>query len=599
MRASQFFISTLKEAPVEAELISHKLMLRAGLIKRLGSGLYTWMPLGLRVLRKVEKIVREEMDKCGAVELLMPAVQPAELWQESGRWDIFGPQMLKIKDRHQRDFCFGPTHEEVITDIARREIKSYRQLPLNLYQIQTKFRDEIRPRFGVMRAREFVMKDAYSFHADVASLEQTYRVMHDAYGRIFTRLGLRFRVVTADTGTIGGSGSHEFHVLADSGEDAIAFCPDSNYAANLELAEALAPAMPRQLPTQEMREVSTPGKKTIEQVSQYLNLSPTQTVKALCFWTNSKLHMVLVRGDHEVNEVKLQKAIRDFYKCPDASFEWAKQEQIETVLKCRVGYIGPVPTESTESTEATLEPFLGEGLDKKFPEDMVLFADRTVAAMSDFVCGANKEGFHFSGVNWVHDLPEPQLVADIRNVIVGDPAPDGKGKLEICRGIEVGHIFQLGNKYSQAMNATYLDENGQSQIMEMGCYGIGVSRIVAAAIEQDHDAHGIIFPAAMAPFQIVIVPIGLKKSVQVKAETEKLYEELSAAGIEVLLDDRDERPGIMFADMELIGIPHRIVIGERGLKEGNIEYRGRRDTSSQIIPLQNAVNFVKSRTYGI
>jgi prolyl-tRNA synthetase len=406
---------------------------------------------------------------------------------------------------------------------------------------------------------------------------------------------LRFRAVTADPGAIGGSGSHEFHVLADSGEDAIVFCPDSDYAANLELAEALAPAVPRQLPTQEMREVSTPGKKTIEQVSQYLNLSPTQTVKALCFWTNSKLHMVLVRGDHEVNEVKLQKAIRDFYKWPDASFEWAKQEQIEAVLKCRTGYIGPVPT---ASTEATLKPFLGEGPDKKLPGDVVVFADRTVAAMSDFVCGANKDGVHFSGVNWVHDLPEPQLVADIRNVIVGDPAPDGKGKLEICRGIEVGHIFQLGNKYSQAMNATYLDENGQSQIMEMGCYGIGVSRIVAAAGEQDHDAHGIIFSATMAPFQIVIVPIGLKKSAQVKAETEKLYKELSAAGIEVLLDDRDERPGIMFADMELIGIPHRIVIGERGLKEGNIEYQGRRDANSQIIPLQNSVNFVRSRICG-
>ena len=595
MRASQFFISTLKEAPAEAELVSHKLMLRAGLIKRLGSGLYTWMPLGLRVLRKVENIVREEMDKSGAVELLMPAVQPAELWQESGRWDIFGLQMLKIKDRHQRDFCFGPTHEEVITDIARREIKSYRQLPLNLYQIQTKFRDEIRPRFGVMRAREFVMKDAYSFHADVASLEQTYQIMHSTYGRIFTRLGLRFRAVTADTGAIGGSGSHEFHVLADSGEDAIAFCPDSDYAANLELAEALPPAVPRQLPTQEMREISTPGKKTIEQVSQYLNLSPTQTVKALCFWTNSKLHMALVRGDHAVNEVKLQKAIRDFYKWPDASFEWAKQEQIEAVLKCRIGYIGPVPT---ESTEATLKPFLGEGPDKKLPGDVVVFADWTVVAMSDFICGANKDGFHCSDVNWGRDLPKPDLVADIRNVVTGDPSPDHKGKLEICRGIEVGHIFQLRTKYSEAMKAHYLDESGQTRVMEMGCYGIGVSRIVAAAIEQNHDAHGIIFPAAMAPFQIVIVPIGLNKSAQVKAETEKLYKELSATGIEVLLDDRDERPGIMFADMELIGIPHRIVIGERGLKEGNVEYQERRDASSQIIPLQNAVNFVGSRICG-
>ena len=568
MRASQFFISTLKEAPAEAELISHKLMLRAGLIKRLGSGLYTWMPLGLRVLRKVENVVREEMDKSGAVELLMPAVQPAELWQESGRWDIFGPQMLKIKDRHQRDFCFGPTHEEVITDIARREIKSYRQLPLNLYQIQTKFRDEIRPRFGVMRAREFVMKDAYSFHADIASLEQTYQVMHDTYGRIFTRLGLRFRAVTADPGAIGGSGSHEFHVLADSGEDAIAFCPDSNYAANLELAEALPPAKPREAANGAMQKIATPGKKICEEVAAFLNVPVEQTVKTLAIVANDEMYLLLLRGDHHLNEVKTGKI--PFL----ARFRLATEEEILAKTRCRPGYIGPV----------------GLGLP--------VIADKAVAVMSNFVCGANEADHHLASVNFGRDMKEPDHIFDIRNVVTDDLSPDGKGKLEICRGIEVGHIFQLGNKYSQAMNATYFDENGQSQIMEMGCYGIGMSRIVAAAIEQDHDAHGIIFTAAMAPFQIVIVPIGLKKSAQVKAETEKLYKELSAAGIEVLLDDHDERPGIMFADVELIGIPHRIVIGERGLKEGNIEYQGRRDASSQIIPLQNAVNFVKSRICG-
>jgi prolyl-tRNA synthetase len=567
MRASQFFISTLKEAPAEAELISHKLMLRAGLIKRLGSGLYTWMPLGLRVLRKVENIVREEMNKSGAVELLMPAVQPAELWQESGRWDVFGPQMLKIKDRHQRDFCFGPTHEEVITDIARREIKSYRQLPLNLYQIQTKFRDEIRPRFGVMRAREFVMKDAYSFHADVASLEQTYRVMHDTYGRIFTRLGLRFRAVTADPGAIGGSGSHEFHVLADSGEDAIAFCPDSDYAANLELAEALRPTKPREAASNAMQEIETPGKKTCEEVAAFLNVPIEQTVKTLAVMANDEMYLLLLRGDHYLNEVKTRKI------SVLADYRLATEEEIIKKTGVRPGYLGPVRSIHT-------------------------IADHMVVQMDNFVCGANKTGYHSIGVNWVRDVREPDTVADIRNVVAGDLSPDGKGKLDICRGIEVGHIFQLRTKYSEAMKAHYLDESGQTQVMEMGCYGIGVSRIVAAAIEQDHDAHGIIFPAAMAPFQIVIVPIGLKKSVPVKAETEKLYEELSAAGIEVLLDDRDERPGIMFADMELIGIPHRIVIGERGLKEGNIEYQGRRDASSQSVPLQNAVNFVRSRICG-
>ncbi len=568
MRASQFFISTLKEAPAEAELVSHKLMLRAGIIKRLGSGLYTWMPLGLRVLRKVENIVREEMDKSGAVELLMPAIQPAELWQESGRWDIFGPQMLKIKDRHQREFCFGPTHEEVITDIARREIRSYRQLPLNFYQIQTKFRDEIRPRFGVMRAREFVMKDAYSFHADVASLEQTYQVMHGTYGRIFTRLGLKFRAVTADTGAIGGSGSHEFHVLADSGEDAIVFCPDSNYAANIELAEALPSAKLREAPNSKMQEIVTPGKKTCEEVAAFLNVPIEQTVKTLAVVANGEMYLLLLRGDHHLNEVKTGKI--PFL----AGFRLANEEEIFAKICCRPGYIGPV----------------GLGLP--------VIVDKAITAMSDFVCGANKADYHLIGVNFGRDMKEPDHIFDIRNVVTDDLSPDGRGKLEICRGIEVGHIFQLRTKYSEAMKASYLDESGQTRMMEMGCYGIGVSRIVAAAIEQNHDAHGIIFPAAMAPFQIVIVPIGLKKSAQVKAEAEKLYRELSDAGIEVLLDDRDERPGIMFADMELIGIPHRIVIGERSLKEGNIEYQERRDANPQTIPLQNAVNFVGSRLCG-
>ncbi len=565
MRASKFFISTLKEAPAEAELVSHKLMLRAGLIKRLGSGLYTWMPLGLRVLRKVENVVREEMDKSGAVELLMPAVQPAELWQESGRWDVFGPQMLKIKDRHQRDFCFGPTHEEVITDIARREIKSYRQLPLNLYQIQTKFRDEIRPRFGVMRAREFVMKDAYSFHADMASLEQTYRMMHETYGRIFTRLGLRFRAVAADPGAIGGSSSHEFHVLADSGEDAIVFCPDSDYAANLELAEALNPAKPREAADGVMQKIVTPGKKTCEEVAAFLGVSIEQTVKTLAIIANGEMCLLLLRGDHHLNEVKIRKALSI------DEFRLANEEEILANTGCLPGYIGPV----------------GLGLS--------IIADKSVAGMSNFVCGANEANHHLKTVNFGRDTKEPDHVFDIRNVVADDLSPDGMGKLEICRGIEVGHIFQLRTKYSEAMKAHYLDESGQSQVMEMGCYGIGVSRIVASAIEQNHDDHGIIFPPSMAPFQLVIVPIGLKKSTQVKEEVERLYDELSAAGIETLLDDRDERPGIMFADMELIGIPHRIVIGERGLKEGNIEYQGRRDDNSQIIPLESAVDFLKSK----
>jgi prolyl-tRNA synthetase len=565
MRVSQFFISTLKEAPNEAELVSHQLMLRAGLIKRLGSGLYSWMPLGLRVLRKVEAIVREEMNKAGALELLMPAVTPAELWQETGRWEVFGPQMLKIKDRHQRDFCFGPTHEEVVTDIARREISSYKQLPLNFYQIQTKFRDEIRPRFGVMRAREFVMKDAYSFHTSQASLEQTYAVMHQTYSRIFTRLGLKFRAVAADTGAIGGTGSHEFHVLADSGEDAIAYCPASDYAANVEMAEAVVPATPRQAPTEAMRDVDTPKQTTCEDVAALLGIPLQKTVKLIAVMAGEKLHVLLVRGDHALNEVKAA-------KLPGlADFRFASEEEIRAVFNCPPGFLGPV------------------GLDRS---QIRVIADRTVAAMSDFVCGANKPKFHTAGVNWGRDLPEPDLVADIRNVVAGDPCSDGSGPLEICRGIEVGHIFQLGDKYSQAMNATYLDENGQHQVMTMGCYGIGVSRIVGAAIEQNHDAKGIVFPAALAPFTVAIAAIGFERSEEVKQAALKLHDDLLAAGIDVLLDDRGERPGVMFADMELIGIPHRITVGDRGLKEGVVEYQARAGGDARTVALSEVVSFL-------
>jgi prolyl-tRNA synthetase len=553
MRATQFFLSTTKEAPSEAELVSHKLMLRAGLIKRLGSGLYTWMPLGLRVLRRVEAVVREEMNRAGAIELLMPAVQPAELWEETGRWAVFGPQMLKIKDRHQRDFCFGPTHEEVITDVARREIKSYRQLPLNFYQIQMKFRDEIRPRFGVMRAREFLMKDAYSFHASRDSLAATYRTMYDAYGRIFSRLGLRFRAVAADTGAIGGSASHEFHVLAESGEDLIAYCPDSDYAANVELAEALAPAAPRAAHQETMREVDTPKQTTCEDVAALLDIPLARTVKLIAVVASGdagdRMFVLLLRGDHMLNEVKLGKLDGM------ADFRLANEAEIRAAFDCPPGFLGPV------------------GMDRS---KIRLIADRTVASMGDFVCGANKAKLHLAGVNFGRDLQEPDVIADIRNVTAGDPSPDGKGNLQLCRGIEVGHVFQLGSKYSEAMNATYLDEGGQARAMDMGCYGIGVSRIVAAAIEQHHDERGIIWPATMAPFLLVIVAIGYGKSEAVKTAADTLYAELVAAGVDVLLDDRDERPGVMFADAELIGIPHRVTIGERGLKDGVIEYQPRR-----------------------
>jgi prolyl-tRNA synthetase len=568
MRASQFFIATQKEAPQEAELVSHRLMLRAGYIKRLGSGLYTWMPLGLRVLLKVENVVRDEMNKAGALELLMPAVQPKELWEETGRWEIFGPQMLKIQDRHERDFCFGPTHEEVITDVARREIRSYKQLPINFYQIQTKFRDEIRPRFGVMRAREFVMKDAYSFHTSLDSLQQTYQVMYQAYSNIFQRLGLQFRAVRADTGAIGGDGSHEFHVLADSGEDGLAYCPDSDFAANVELAEALAPKAPRAEPKQTMQLVETPKQTTCEEVASLLNIPLSQTVKSLAVMVDGQFYLCLLRGDHQLNEVKLGKLDGM------AKFRFATVEEIRAHLNdCPPGFIGPV------------------GVSK----DVKVIADRSVAAMSDFVCGANQPKFHLQGVNFARDLPEPILVADIRNVVEGDPSPDGKGTLSLCRGIEVGHIFQLRTKYAKAMNATYLDEQGQTQVMEMGCYGIGVSRIVAAAIEQGHDDKGIIFPSSLAPFSVAITPIAMDKNPQVKQAAEQLYQDLLAAGIDVLLDDRGERPGVMFADMELIGVPQRIVIGDRGLQQNMVEYQARTDSESTNMPLAEVVDFIKHR----
>lgn len=567
MRATQFFLATLKEAPSDAEIVSHKLMLRAGLIKRLAGGIYTWMPLGLRILRKVENIIRDEMNRAGAIELLMPAVIPAELWQETGRWEMYGPELLRFKDRHQRDFVIGPTHEEVITDVVRREIKSYRQLPLHLYQIQTKLRDEIRPRFGVMRGREFLMKDGYSFHASYEDLQREYQNMHDTYTRIFTRLGLSFRAVAADTGSIGGTGSHEFHVLADSGEDAIAFCPDSDYAANVELAEGLAPPSPRDGHTEQMKKVATPGKIRCEDVATLLRLPVTKTVKAIAVMHDEQFFLLLIRGDHTLNEIKAS-------KLPFLNpFRFASDEEVERYLGCRPGYIGPV------------------GIGKDIP----VIADRTVAQMSDFVCGANEAGFHLMGVNWGRDLREPDYVFDIRSVVEGDPSPDGKGQLSICRGIEVGHIFQLRTKYSEAMKATFLDESGQPRVMEMGCYGIGVTRIVGAAIEQNHDERGIIFPRAIAPFDIAIAPVGYRKSQSVQDAANGLYDQLIAAGFDVLMDDRDERPGVMFADLELIGVPHRITIGERGLKEGMVEYQDRRDTAAVKVPLAEIGNFVRER----
>ena len=567
VRVSQFYLVTLKEAPAEADVVSQQLMLRAGLIKKVTAGIYSWLPLGLRTLRKVEQVVREEMNRAGALETYLPHVLPAELWEETGRWDKFGPLLLKIKDRHQRDFLFGPTHEEVVTDFARQELASYKQLPVNLYQIQAKFRDEIRPRFGVMRSREFLMKDAYSFDVDRDALMTSYRAMYGAYERIFTRLGLRFRAVEADTGAIGGFASHEFQVLADSGEDAIAFDPDSGYAANVEQAEALAPATPRPAPGEPMQKVPTPGKSTCEDVAALLGLPLTRTVKCIMAFAGERVHMLLLRGDRMLNEVKVGKL--DGLE----GWRWATDAEIVAATGCAPGYLGPVG----------------------IPQDMPLIADREVGAMADFVCGANEADFHLRGVNFGRDAREPDRIADIRNVAEGDPSPDGKGRLSIVRGIEVGHVFALGDVYSRAMGATYLDASGQAQMIQMGCYGIGVTRVVAAAIEQNHDARGIIWPPAMAPFAVAVAPVGYERSDAVRTLADRLHEELTQAGVEVLLDDRGERPGVMFADLELIGIPHRVTIGERGLKEQKVEYQARRDTAPTAVPVQDIARFVLER----
>ncbi|MFC1603147.1 proline--tRNA ligase [Pseudomonadota bacterium] len=567
MRTSQFPLQTVKETPADAEIASHQLMLRAGLIRKLASGLYTWLPLGLRTLRKVEVIVREEMERVGAREVLMPAVQPAELWQESGRWEKYGPELLRITDRHNREFCFGPTHEEIITDLARNDLRSYKQLPTTYYQIQTKFRDEIRPRFGIMRAREFLMKDAYSFHLDQASLQETYDKMYQAYSRIFSRCGLDFRAVQADTGSIGGQASHEFHVLADSGEDAIAFSTESDYAANQELAEAVAPAGERSAPSQELTTIDTPNQHSIEEVSGFLNVAASSCLKSLIVKGTEEESLValVLRGDHELNEIKAEKLEQ-----VAAPLTMASDEKIRTAIGCGVGSIGPV--------------------DLSIP----IIADRSALQAADFICGANTDGKHLTGVNWERDLPEP-LCADLRNVQEGDPSPDGQGTLTIARGIEVGHIFQLGKNYSEAMKANVLNEKGQSVTMTMGCYGIGVSRVVAAAIEQNHDERGIIWPTALAPFQVALLPMKLNKSYRVQEAIEKLYNEFQDLGIEVLLDDRNVRPGFMFADMELTGIPHRIVLGERGLDDGQVEYRGRQDTETQLIPLDNIISYIREQ----
>ena len=555
MRLSRFHLATVKEIPADAEIISHQLMLRAGMIRKLASGIYTWSPLGLRVLRKVEAIVREEMNRAGAIELLMPSIQPQELWEETGRWEKFGGQLLKIKDRKDAGYCYGPTHEEVITDFARQELKSYKQLPINFYQIQTKFRDEIRPRFGIMRAREFLMKDAYSFHIDAQSLELEYRNMYDTYARIFTRLGLRFRAVDADTGAIGGSASHEFHVLADSGEDAIAFSSGSDYAANVEKAEALAPRAPRPAPGAAMETVSTPTQKTIDEVSALLGVAPDRCIKTLVVRGSEGLVALCLRGDHELNEIK---AARLEELGGDAVL--ADEAEIERAVGCKPGFIGPV------------------GL----PESIPVIIDRDAVVLADFVCGANAEGQHLRGANWERDARFTR-VADLRKVVEGDPAPDGKGTLSIVRGIEVGHVFQLGDKYAEALGASVLDDQGKARVLTMGCYGIGVSRIVAAAIEQNHDEAGILWPEAMAPWRVIICPINMAASAAVREEAERLYEELRARGIDVALDDRGLRPGPMFADAELIGIPHRIVIGDRGLAAGTYEYRRRGEAENRSL----------------
>lgn len=561
MKASQTFLATLKEAPADAEVVSHQLMVRAGLIRKLSAGIYNYLPLGLKVIRKVENIIREEMNRAGAIELLMPIVQPAELWQETGRWEKMGPELLRIKDRHERDFLIQPTSEEVITDLARTEIKSYKQLPINFYQIQTKFRDERRPRFGIMRGREFSMKDAYSFDRDHDGLKRSYALMFDAYVRIFKRMGLTFRAVTADNGAIGGSGSQEFHVIADTGEDAIVYCPNSDYAANLEAAESLSLVTKRDAPKEVMKKVSTPEQKRCEDVARFLKISLTQTIKSLVLAVDQEhgpatLFMLLLRGDHELNEIKASKV-------PDlTAFRFASDEEVKAACHSPVGYLGPVGLSS----------------------NVQIVADRTVANMSDFVCGANEAGYHLTGVNWGRDLPEP-IIADIRNAVAGDPSPDGKGVVDICRGIEVGHVFQLGTRYSEAMKCTYLDENGKSQPMVMGCYGIGVTRLLGAAIEQGHDEKGILWPISMAPFELVICPVGYDKSELVRQTADDLHQQLQNAGVDVVLDDRGERPGAMFADWELIGATYRVVIGERSLKEGNVEFQGRRESTAQLVPV--------------
>lgn len=570
MRASRYLIATQKETPADAEIISHQLMLRAGMIRKLAAGLYTWLPMGLRTLRKVERIVREEMDKSGAQEVLMPAVQPAELWQESGRWTQYGGELLRMKDRHGRDFCFGPTHEEVITDLVRNELSSYKELPANFYQVQTKFRDERRPRFGVMRAREFLMKDAYSFHSSAESLQQTYEQMHSTYSAIFDRFGLDYRAVQADSGAIGGSASHEFHVLASSGEDDIVFSTQSGYAANIEKAEALAPAGERPAPAEEVKEVATPDQKTIESVSALMAIEPTRTVKTLLVKAEadedgiSGLIALVLRGDHSLNDIKAENLAG-----VAEPLTMATEEEIEQAVGCKPGSIGPVRL------------------------NLPVIVDRSAAHLADFVCGANREGFHLTGVNWGRDV-QLERVEDLRNVVEGDPSPDGMGTLEIRRGIEVGHIFKLGKKYSTAMNATILDENGKTITMDMGCYGLGVSRVVAAAIEQNHDDNGIIWPDAIAPFQVAIVTLNAHKSAIVAEAGEKLYEQLRQAGYDVLLDDRKERPGVKFADMELIGIPHRFVVSERGLSAGTLEYKGRKDAEKQDVPVAEALPFLIS-----
>ncbi|MDB5954177.1 proline--tRNA ligase [Ramlibacter sp.] len=578
MRASQFLISTLKEAPADAEVASHRLMMRAGMIKKLGAGIYTYMPMGVRVIRKVEAIVREEMNRAGAVECSMPIVQPAELWQESGRFEKMGPELLRIKDRHDRDFVIQPTSEEVVTDIARQELRSYKQLPKNLYQVQIKFRDERRPRFGLMRGREFIMKDAYSFDRDADSAKKSYQVMAAAYRRIFDRFGLRYRAVAADSGAIGGDLSEEFQVIAATGEDAIVYCPDSDYAANMEKAEALAPAGPRAAATQPMHKVPTPGKSTCEDVAQLLNVPLNTTVKSLVLATDtldaqgtpvkSQVWLLLVRGDHDMNEIKVSKV-----PGLNEGFRFATVPEIEAHFGTRPGYLGPI---------ALKQP-------------VKIVADREVAALADWICGANEEGYHLTGVNWGRDLPEPDAVADLRNVVEGDPSPDGKGKLAIERGIEVGHIFYLGTKYSKAMDATFLDEDGKPKLFEMGCYGIGITRLPAAAIEQNHDDKGIVWPDAIAPFTVVICPIGMDRSADVKTAAEKLHDELAAAGVDVLLDDRGERPGAMFADWELIGVPHRVVISDRGLKEGQLEYQHRREPAASKVPASEIAAFLRGR----